>query len=258
MRFVLPLLFVTAAPAFAQSAPAATPQKQSLLNIFFQGIEVPTFFIFIGSFVAIFLIVEHFISVRQATIAPPDQVKRVRRLIEQRNLRECVESLQKSATYFARTMGAALQHAPHGFDAMHEAAVEKAGELSGRLYRKVEYLNILGNLGPLLGLLGTVWGMIEAFGALGGSGSSADELGNGISKALVNTALGLVLAIIGLAFYGVCRNRIGTLTDASTVETLNLLEYFRPSAHVSRAMPPARASAKAAPPRPVPSPAPQG
>lgn len=245
------VLAQTAQPG-AAAAPA--PQRQSLLSIFVQGIEFPTWFIFLGSFVAIMLVAEHFVTVRVATIAPPEQMRRVRRQIEQRNLRECVESVQKSATFFARIMNAALQHAPHGFEAMHEAALEKSGELAGRLYRKVEFLNILGNLGPLLGLLGTVWGMIKAFGGLGGlgGGTDASALAKGISEALVNTALGLILAIVGLSAYGVCRNRIEGLTVGATVDVLNLLEYFRPASPVTPrgAAPPPRGSTKAPPPRP--------
>lgn len=268
-RNLLPLLVtgylsaVALAQAVPAPAPAAAPQRQSLLAIFIDGIEIPTWFIFLGSFVAIMLVVEHFVTVRQATIAPPEQVRRARRLIEQRNLREAVESIQRSATFFARTMNAALQHAPHGFDAMHEAALEKSGELGGRLYRKVEYLNILGNLGPLLGLLGTVWGMIKAFGSLGGASGATDASGlaSGISEALVNTALGLILAILGLAFYGVCRNRIESLTVAATVDVLNLLEYFRPAgaaaaARTAAAAAPARPVSKPPPPRPAPAPPP--
>jgi biopolymer transport protein ExbB len=118
---------------------------------------------------------------------------------------------------------------------MHEAAMEKSGELSGRMFRKVEFLNIFGNLGPLMGLLGTVWGMIIAFGAMGAGGGEADAggLARGISLALVNTMLGLGLAVMGLGFFGVCRNRVDSLTVAATVEALDLLEYFRPAAQRS-------------------------
>ncbi len=255
-----------AAPAWGQNGGGT--EGPSLLGIFWKGLEVPSWFIFAGSFVAIMLIVEHFVTVRTASIAPPEEQKKARKLIEKRAYRECIDSMQKSPTFFARTMNAALQHARHGFDAMHEAAIEKSGEMSGRMYRKVEYLNILGNLGPLLGLLGTVWGMIEAFGSLsqGGGESNAAGLADGISKALVNTALGLMLAIIGLGFFGICRNRIESLTVASTVEVLNLLEYFRPSAAQpargdaarSAARPTAekRPAGKSVPPPPAPAPAP--
>jgi biopolymer transport protein ExbB len=78
------------------------------------------------------------------------------------------------------------------------------------MFRKVEYMNIIGNLGPLLGLLGTVYGMIIAFNDLGrGGGEAAGDAGGlarGISLALVNTLLGLGVAIVGLLFFGICRN----------------------------------------------------
>lgn len=232
-------------PAVAQGAAGG---RQSLLDIFWQGIEVPTYFIVAGSFVVIALIIEHFLNVRRVAIAPIDQVQLAKTQIEGRSFRECLDGLRKSRTFFATIMTAALQHARHGFDAMHEAALEKSGELSGRMFRKAEYLNIIGNLGPLLGLLGTVWGMIEAFGELGAAGGAGGQLAGGISKALVNTLAGLALAILGIGFYGVCRNRIDALTVAATVETLDLLEYFRPAPTTTRSAARA-ATAKTAPPK---------
>lgn len=235
----------------AASAPAATGSG-SLWTLIWSGVEWPAYFILIGSAAIVALICEHFITIREITIAPAAQVRKARDLIERRAFRECLDAMKKSSTYFARTMSAALQHARHGFDAMHEAAVEKSGELSGQHFRKVEYMNIIGNLGPLLGLLGTVYGMIIAFNDLGrGGGEAAADAGGlarGISLALVNTLLGLGVAIVGLLFFGICRNRIESLTVQATVQVLDLLEYFRPSA-----LPAAAAEPRRAPPAPEPS-----
>jgi biopolymer transport protein ExbB len=211
-------------------APAAGAGAGSLWNVLWKGMEWPAVFILAGSFAAIALIVEHFITIRRPTIMPAEQVQKARKQIERRQFRECLESLRSSSTMFAQVMSAALNHARHGFDAMHEAASEKAGELSGQMFRKVEYLNILGNLGPLMGLLGTVYGMIIAFSKLGEGGgeAGAGELARGISLALVNTLLGLILAVVGLGFFGVCRNRVDALTVRTSVQVLDLLEYFRP------------------------------
>lgn len=252
LAFTAALLVVTPfALAQAASAPAGATAN-SLWSLILSGIEWPAWFILIGSAAIVALICEHFITIREITIAPPAQVKKARDLIERRAFRECLDAMKKSSTYFARTMSAALQHARHGFDAMHEAAVEKSGQLSGQMFRKVEYMNIIGNLGPLLGLLGTVYGMIIAFNDLGrGGGEAAADAGGlarGISLALVNTLLGLGVAIVGLLFFGICRNRIESLTVHSTVQVLDLLEYFRPSA-VPTASEPRRA-----PPAPEPSP----
>ncbi|MBW7905378.1 MAG: MotA/TolQ/ExbB proton channel family protein [Phycisphaerae bacterium] len=212
----------------AQSAGPTEPR--SLWGVFVNGIEWPAYFIVAGSFAIIAIIVDHFVSVRRVNVAPAEQVSKARQLIELRKFRECLETLSRSTTYFSRVMTAALMHGRHGFDAMHEAAVEKSSELSGRMFRKVEFMNIIGNLGPLMGLLGTVWGMIIAFKDLGSGGGAANagELARGISLALVNTLLGLVLAVVGLGFFGWCRNRVESLTVQATVEVLDLLEYFRP------------------------------
>lgn len=220
----------------AVAAAAEGDGRTSLLRIFWQGIEIPSYLIFVGSVVVIALIVEHFINVRSATVAPATQVKRAREQIERRQFRDCLDDLRDSRTFFAQIMSAALQHARHGFEAMHSAALEKSSELSSRMFRKVEYLNVIGNLGPLLGLLGTVWGMIEAFGSLGAGGgqASAGDLAGGISKALVNTALGLALAILGIGFFGLCRNRVDSFTVTATVDALDLLEYFRPATLTAR------------------------
>ncbi len=246
------------ATAWAQT-PAPTGSR-SMWEVVAEGIEWPAWFILAGSLVTIALIVEHFIAVRLVTIAPPEQVRKAKQLIERRNFRDCLERMRKSSTFFARVMTSSLQHARHGFDAMHEAGVEKSGELSGQMFRKVEYMNIIGNLGPLMGLLGTVYGMIIAFSALGQgggvAGTDAGGLATGISLALVNTLLGLGLAIIGLGFFGLCRNRVDSLTVQATVEVLDLLEYFRPvpsgtpGADPQR---PDRPSATAGKPAPVPT-----
>jgi biopolymer transport protein ExbB len=215
----------------SQTALAADGESKSLFAILKDGMEWPGYLIIAGSIFCIALISEHFINVRRGSIVPADQVKRAKEMIENRAFRECLDSLKQSKTFFAMIMTSALQHARHGFDAMHEAAIEKSGELSGKMFRKVEYMNILGNLGPLMGLLGTVLGMIHAFGAMGSGGGQANagDLARGISLALVNTLLGLSLAVIGLGFFGVCRNRIDSLTVEATVDSLDLLEYFRPS-----------------------------
>lgn len=246
------------APGAAAAPPTVAPTGQassrSMWSVIADGMEWPAYFILAGSLAVIALITEHFITIRRATIAPAEQVKRTRDLIEGRRFGDCLNNLRNSNTFFARVLTAALGHSRHGFDAMHEAALEKSHELSGRLFRKAEYLNMLGNLGPLMGLLGTVYGMIVAFHELGAGGgeAGAGQLARGISLALVNTLLGLFLAIVGLLFFGICRNRIDGLTVNATVQALDLLEYFRPVASPATI---SAAAAATAEPRRAPQPA---
>jgi biopolymer transport protein ExbB len=98
--------------------------------------------------------------------------------------------------------------------AEYKAAVEEAGEdQTGRLYRKTEMLGLIGSIAPMLGLTGTVLGMIKAFNKIASSGGMArpDELADGIGQALVTTLMGLVVAIPTMVAFSYFRNRIDSI-----------------------------------------------
>src|SRR5207253_7102619 len=98
-------------------------------------------------------------------------------------------------------------------------------------FRSIEHLNVIGNLGPLLGLLGTVLGMIEAFQAMNAAGGQANpaDLAGGISKALAHTMLGLILAVPCLAAFGILRTTVDRLTTKAALVAEELLLMMRPS-----------------------------
>jgi len=98
--------------------------------------------------------------------------------------------------------------------AEYKAAVEEAGEeQTGRLYRKTEVLGLIGSIAPMLGLTGTVLGMITAFNTIASTGGAAkpDELAGGIGQALVTTLMGLVVAIPTMIAFSYFRNRIDSI-----------------------------------------------
>jgi len=234
------------AVAQAQDAAAERAETESFLKLLYRGAEAPGTLIVIMSIVAVTLVVEHYITIRPSTMAPAAEIEHARAMIEGRRFKECIDQLKTSRTMFAHLMTAALQHGRHGFEAMHEAVEDTAGAWASRLFRKVEYLNILGNLGPLMGLLGTVLGMIRAFSAMQATHGAykTEDLAGGISLALVNTFLGLVLAVVALGFFGVCRNRVDRWTVEARAAAMELLEYLRPGAAVS---PPTPAPPSSAP-----------
>ena len=98
-------------------------------------------------------------------------------------------------------------------------------------FRRIEYLNIIGNLGPLLGLLGTVLGMIKAFTAMQAAGGNANpaQLAGGISTALTHTFLGLFVAVPSLAAFGVLRTMVDRLTIRGAMEAEELLLMIKPA-----------------------------
>lgn len=217
--------------ATAQDGEGGGPvEPQSFLSIILESARWIGLLIGLMSFAAVTLISEHFLRIRRSTMAPESEIKANRELIENRKFKECIERLGKSKTMFGDVLTVGLRHGKHGFEAMQEAVEERASAWRSRLFRKVEYLNIIGNISPLMGLLGTVMGMIEAFGKMRSGAYGPEELAGGISLALVSTFLGLIVAILSLGFFGICRNRVDSLTVVSHAAVVDLLEYFRPAA----------------------------
>ncbi len=230
------LLVVTAQPALGFDSDDGFAGR-SFLQVIVEGARWPGVIIAAMSLASVTIIVENFWTIRRRTLAPAAEIETTRQLIEARKFKECIDYVQASRTMFADVLAAGLRHGRHGFEAMHEAADERAGAWSSRLFRKVEYLNVIGNLGPLMGLLGTVLGMVEAFGQMQASQGAyrPESLAGGISLALVNTFLGLSVAIVSLGFYGICRNRVDALTVWAHAAAVDQLAYFRPLAPAASA-----------------------
>lgn len=174
-----------------------------------------TYIIATLSFVAVTLIIQAFIKARATVYMPAGSVNAIAEMISQRQGRELLEFVERDPSFVSRALAPALRRAP-SFNAMKEALETSVAEQTANEFRKIEYLNIIGNLGPLLGLLGTVLGMIQAFSAMQAAGGQANpsQLAGGISTALAHTFLGLALAIPCLAAFGILR----TITDKLTVE----------------------------------------
>ena len=110
-------------------------------------------------------------------------------------------------------MASGISEVEFGWPAVEKALEDSTAEQGARMYRKVEYLSVLGNLAPMLGLLGTVSGMILAFRqvALSQGAAGAGDLAQGIYSALVTTVAGLLIAIPAMGAFAIFRNRIDQL-----------------------------------------------
>jgi len=188
--------------------------------------------IYLCSIAAVALIIEHAISIRRIVIVPELSVAQIKTMFDERRFREALEFCQNDPSFVAGVIHAGLVEAANGYEAMESAMEDAAGERTSRLYRKIEWLNLLGNISPMLGLLGTVWGMIMAFGELEAKGGKANpaDLAGGILVALFSTFMGLVVAIPSLAGYGVFRSRIEQMSMEASLVAEELLANFKPSA----------------------------
>ena len=167
---------------------------------------------------------------QRKSIMPEGVVGEVKRMLAAGQYREALNLTEKDESYFGRVMHAALHESSHGYTAVIRALEQTADELTTIRLRRIEFLNVLGQVSPMIGLFGTVYGMILAFQALVATGGNAEPimLAGGIATALVTTFWGLLVAIPALAAYAIIRNRIDELTTDATLTAEAILNQFRP------------------------------
>ncbi len=115
---------------------------------------------------------------------------------------------------------------------MERALEESLEDRSARLLRNIEYLNVIGNVSPMIGLFGTVYGMIRLFASIRAAGAIPEPavIADDISIALVTTFWGLAVAIPALSAFAIFRNRIDVLTAECALTCEKVLAVFKPGA----------------------------
>src|SRR4051812_34896373 len=237
------------APAGGPAAPA--PQKQGLMSLILAHPDFVSFTIALLSITALTFIIQGFIKIRRGALIPEASTNHIRDLIGRREFKELIDFTETDPSFVSRAVNPALKRAP-SFSSMKEAMETAIAEQTAEQFRRIEYLNIIGNLGPLLGLLGTVLGMIEAFQDLMAAGGDANpaKLAGGISTALCHTFLGLFLAVPCLAVFGIQRTMVDRLTTQGALIAEELLLLIKPAEAK-----PAAVSAAAVRPGATPQPA---
>lgn len=188
------------------------------------------------SMVALALVVMHLVQIRRAALLPPHQIEAVDTMLARQDVAGAVEYCMhpENDSYLTRILGPALtRFQQSAFGAFEiKTAIEEAGEdQTARLYRSTDALGVIGTIAPLLGLLGTVFGMVAAFETLSFDGGGNHEaLAQNISYALVTTLLGLILAIPAVALFTFFRNRIDALGSEAGMEIERLVLYLEPGA----------------------------
>lgn len=171
-----------------------------------------------------------FMTYRRASIVPAETAGAIEGMLAEKKFKEAIEYANADTSYLGRLLAAALGEAGAGYNAMELAIDEEGDYETSRMLRPVEYLNVIGNIAPMLGLFGTVYGMIVAFQQLVAAGGKPEpsELAAGISTALVTTFWGLVVAMPALAAYALVRNKIDALTTEGVTIAAGLIRPFKP------------------------------
>lgn len=176
------------------------------------------YIIIILSVVMIALIGQHLLTLRRTSLIPSGLAEEVHRLLGAGQLDQANEICKQNPSFLSYVLRAGLSETDLGYREVEKGMEEASAEQAARLFRKTEYLNIIGTIAPMLGLLGTVWGMIQAFVPFAlKANPSVAELAPGISRALVTTLMGLAVAIPALTSFSLLRNRIDELVAEASL-----------------------------------------
>jgi len=184
----------------------------------------PIWFLIFASIIAVALITERLAFLRSSRVAPPSLLNEVVKEMKQRGVSEGMLAKLAANSPLGRIFSAGLKNIKSTPEVMKES-IEEAGRAAAHdLERFLTTLGTIASISPLLGLFGTVVGMIEIFGSQTAVGNSPAILAHGISVALYNTAFGLIVAVPSMIFYRHFRAQVDSLTVEMEQQAIKLVE----------------------------------
>ncbi len=227
---------VAASPAVCWAQDAGGPQyggyQNALDQFFVSGGIIVWFVLFPMSVAMLGLAINYLISIRRGSLMPPEVRQHIQEMLEQRQYREALEFTAAESSMLSYAIHTALGAAGGGVAAMQRALDDAIDERVAKLLRRIEILNIIGNIAPMIGLFGTIYGLILAFNQLvleRGTPEPA-QLAGAISVAMVTTFWGLLAAIPALSFFAWFRNRIDGVAAECALVGEDLLNLIQPGA----------------------------
>lgn len=216
----------TSLPA-AGALPAPTPvsTELSLWELLVAGgwVMIPLLLV---SVIAVALIIYYLLALRAARVATPEFSRQARDLIQKGDWERLADAARREPQALARVIETAVAFAAEnpevGGAAIREVAQSEGNRQSAALTQMVVYLMDVGVLAPMLGLFGTVVGILRSFGSIASEATPMRTmlLAGGVSQALVATAAGLVIGILAMFFYSWFRGRVqGLISDLEAAAT---------------------------------------
>jgi biopolymer transport protein ExbB len=221
---------LTAPPAIEAVEDAQTPSNgpMSLFALIKLGGIVGLIIIML-SCVALALVIDYAISIRATRLAPPRDIKVLRKFIIERKFDEILKLDSGKTSFLTQVVLAGLKETSQGYTTMIKAMEDTIEALNAAISRKIEHLNVIGNIAPMLGLLGTVIGMLRCFNEISQITGAVEpqQLAGGIFEALITTCMGLIVAIPTIYFYALFRNRLDELTAQTALKAEELIHAFK-------------------------------
>jgi len=226
--FLIPLLLTATTAAAMQEAEGGGghPPGKSMLELF-ETTGWVGYLMVACSVVGTTLCIEHFVTLRREKLAPANLVAELEALIGEERFDEAIEICDENPSYITNVTGAALRMRDAGYQEMIAGLEASANEETFKLNTKISYLSLIGNVAPLLGLLGTVTGMISSFQVIETlAAPTPGDLAKGVYESLVNTTMGLFIAIVFLTIYFMFKNKVSKMCLSINLQAIDMLRHM--------------------------------
>ena len=187
----------------------------------------PIWPLLLASIIAVALIIERLVALRRTKILPEGLLQRVVAEYRQGGVNDAMLTNLESQSPLGRVLAAGLRNVGSPREIMRESVEETGGLVAHELERYLTTLGTIASISPLMGLFGTVVGMIEIFGSQAPTGSNPMQLAHGISVALYNTGFGLVIAIPSMIFWRHFRALVNGFVIEMQQQAVRLVEVLQ-------------------------------
>ena len=179
-----------------------------------------------ASIIAVALIIERLVALRRSKVLPSGLLQRVIAEYKQHGANDAMVATLEAQSPLGRVLSAGLRNVGSSREIMREAIEEAGGVVAHELERYLTTLGTIASISPLMGLFGTVVGMIEIFGSQSPTGTNPMQLAHGISVALYTTGFGLVIAIPGMIFWRHFRALVNGFVIEMQQQSVRLVEVL--------------------------------
>jgi biopolymer transport protein ExbB len=208
-----------AATAPAPTGGAEAPKPTSMLMWAIEASGPIGFCLLLLSIYFTALVIRLFMEFRMTEAVPPALVEKLDTAIKDRKFQEAYDACRDNDSFLARVVRTGVANLPNGRAEAKEAMHDVTEEIVTGMEARISYLAIIGTLGPMIGLVGTIWGMIMSFQVIAtaqGAQAKPAEIAEGISTALFITLEGVSLAVPAIYFHALFRNRIAKISMETT------------------------------------------
>ncbi len=181
------------------------------------------------SIVMVALVVMNMLAIRREVLRPSLLVEQFEGLLKEKKYQDAYELAKENDSFLGKVLSAGLAKMSSGYEQAVQAMQDVGEEETTQLEQRIGYLALLGNIAPMLGLFGTVVGMIDSFQTIAVSVGTppAYKLAEGIATALFTTEVGLAIAIPSIAFYDIFRNYLNRYVLEISILSDNLMSRFK-------------------------------